>query len=43
VLFLPNRGCYLGELSDDEAARVSQRRAALEGLRSDLIKIAGLR
>jgi XTP/dITP diphosphohydrolase len=43
VLFLPNRGCYLGELSDDEAARVSQRRAALEGLRAHLIKIAGLR
>ncbi|HVA39178.1 MAG TPA: non-canonical purine NTP pyrophosphatase, partial [Candidatus Binataceae bacterium] len=43
VLFLPDRGCYLGELSDQDAARVSQRRAALEGLRADLIRIAGAR
>jgi XTP/dITP diphosphohydrolase len=43
VLFLPDRGCYLGELSDEEAARLSQRRAALEGLRADLLQIAGSR
>jgi XTP/dITP diphosphohydrolase len=40
VLMLPDRGCYLGELSDQEAARLSQRRAALEGLRADLLQIA---
>ena len=43
VLFLPDRGCYLGELSDQEAARLSQRRAALERMRAELIKIAGAR
>ena len=41
VLFLPDRGCYLGELSNEEAARISQRRTALEGLRADLLRIAG--
>lgn len=40
VLFLPDRGCYLGELSDEAAARISQRRAVLEGLRADLGQIA---
>jgi non-canonical purine NTP pyrophosphatase (RdgB/HAM1 family) len=40
VLMLPERGCYLGELSDEEAARLSQRRAALEALRTDLELIA---
>jgi XTP/dITP diphosphohydrolase len=39
----PERECYLGELSDEEAARLSQRRAALVGLRADLMQIAGLR
>lgn len=43
VLMLPERGCYLGELSDEEAARLSQRRAALEALRADLALIAGAR
>lgn len=43
VLFLPDRGCYLGELSDEDAARLSQRRTALEGLRTDLARLAGLR
>jgi len=41
VLFLPDRGCYLGELSDEDAARLSQRRASLAGLRADLVQIAG--
>jgi len=41
VLFLADRGCYLGELSDEGAARLSQRRASLKGLRADLIQIAG--
>ena len=36
LLFLPDRGCYLGELSDEETARLSQRRAVLVGLRADL-------
>jgi XTP/dITP diphosphohydrolase len=40
VIFLPDRGCYLGELSDEDAARLSQRRTALEGLRADLLQIA---
>jgi XTP/dITP diphosphohydrolase len=43
VLFLPGRGCYLAELPDEQAARLSQRRIALEGLRSDLARIAGTR
>jgi XTP/dITP diphosphohydrolase len=43
VLFLPDRGCYLGELSDEDAARLSQRRASLAGLRADLMQIAGVR
>jgi len=43
VLFLPDRGCYLGELSDEEAARLSQRRAALVALRADLLRLAGSR
>ena len=32
-----------GELSDEDAARLSQRRTALEGLRDDLMRIAGSR
>jgi XTP/dITP diphosphohydrolase len=43
VLILPDRGRYLGELSDEDAARLSQRRTALEGLRADLLQIAGRR
>jgi XTP/dITP diphosphohydrolase len=43
VLLLPDRGCYLGELSDEDAAHFSQRRVALEGLRADLLQIAGRR
>jgi XTP/dITP diphosphohydrolase len=40
VLFLPDRGCYLGELSDEDAARVSQRRIALERLSPELHRIS---
>ncbi len=43
VLFLPKQGCYLAQLPDEEAARLSQRRLALEGLRSELALIAGSR
>ncbi len=43
VLILPERGCYLGELPEEEAARLSQRRAALDGLRAELARIAGAR
>ncbi|MFZ0889775.1 MAG: hypothetical protein WA005_15110, partial [Candidatus Binataceae bacterium] len=40
VLFLPDRGCYLGELGEQEESRVSQRRIAVGKLREDLEKIA---
>ncbi|HZO81296.1 MAG TPA: non-canonical purine NTP pyrophosphatase [Candidatus Binataceae bacterium] len=43
VLVLPDRRCYLGELPEEEAARLSQRRTALEALRADLERIAGMR
>ncbi|HLX38097.1 MAG TPA: non-canonical purine NTP pyrophosphatase [Candidatus Binataceae bacterium] len=36
VLWLPERACYLGELGDDEEARISQRRLALMQLRDEL-------
>jgi XTP/dITP diphosphohydrolase len=42
VFFLPELGRYLAELDDDEAARLSQRKAALELLRADLQAIARL-
>jgi XTP/dITP diphosphohydrolase len=40
VLFLPERGCYLGELGEEEEARLSQRRRALAALADDLRRIA---
>ena len=40
VLWLPERGCYLGELGEKEEARISQRREALERLRGDLERLA---
>lgn len=43
VMFLPERGCYLAELGDEEEARISQRRIALAKLRDDLERIAGMR
>ncbi len=40
VLFLPDRGCYVAELGDEEEARISQRRAALSKLAPELRRIA---
>lgn len=40
VLFLSGRGCYLAELSEQEQARLSQRRAAVERARPYLLEIA---
>jgi XTP/dITP diphosphohydrolase len=43
VMFLPERGRYLAELGDEEEARIGQRRIALEKLRAELERIAGMR
>jgi XTP/dITP diphosphohydrolase len=40
VLFLPERRCYLGELGDEEEARISQRRKAIVALAPELRRIA---
>ena len=40
VLMIPHRGCYLAELGEAEAARLSQRRTAVDGLAADLKRIA---
>ena len=40
VLFLPERGRYLADLGEQEAARLSQRTIALGKLRDDLARIA---
>jgi XTP/dITP diphosphohydrolase len=40
VLWLPELSCYLGELSEEDEARLSQRRKALLELYRDLQKIA---
>jgi len=40
VLFLPERGCFLAELSEEEQARLSQRRTAVERARACLLEIA---
>jgi XTP/dITP diphosphohydrolase len=40
VLWLPELSCYLGELGDEEEARISQRKKALLKLREDLQVIA---
>jgi XTP/dITP diphosphohydrolase len=40
VLFLPERNCYLGELGDEEEARISQRREAIAKLADDLRRVA---
>ncbi|HTY54485.1 MAG TPA: non-canonical purine NTP pyrophosphatase [Candidatus Binataceae bacterium] len=40
VLLMPDRGCFLAELSEEEQARMSQRRIAIERARSCLAEIA---
>jgi len=40
VLWLPEMSCYLGELGEEEEARVSQRRKALLKLREHLFTVA---
>ena len=40
VLFMPERNCFVGELGDEEEAKISQRRIALAKLRGDLARIA---
>jgi XTP/dITP diphosphohydrolase len=40
VLIVPQRGCYLAELGEEEAARLSQRRLTVEALSDDLNRIA---
>lgn len=40
VLIIPQRGCYLAELNEEEAARLSQRRITVDLLADDLRKIA---
>ncbi len=43
VLWLPELACYLGELGEDEEARISQRKKALVELRADLQMVASRR
>ena len=43
VLFLPARGRYLAELSEEEAAQLSQRKIAITKLTEDLLRIAQAR
>jgi XTP/dITP diphosphohydrolase len=40
VLFMPERSCFVGELGDEEEAKISQRRIALAKLHGDLARIA---
>jgi len=40
VLWLPELSCYLGELGEDEEARLSQRKKALQRLRGELERVA---
>ena len=40
VLMIPQRGCYLAELGEEAAARLSQRRIAVDRLADDLKRIA---
>jgi XTP/dITP diphosphohydrolase len=40
VLIVPQRGCYLAELDETEAAQLSQRRSAVDLLADDLRRIA---
>ncbi len=40
VLVIPERGCYLAELSEEEAARISQRRALVDKLAPELARLS---
>ncbi len=40
VLFMPERNRFVGELGDEEEAKISQRRVALTKLHDDLARIA---
>ena len=40
ILFMPERNCFVGELGDEEEAKISQRRIALKKLHPDLERIA---
>jgi inosine/xanthosine triphosphate pyrophosphatase family protein len=37
---MPERNCFVGELGDEEEAKISQRRIALKKLHGDLARIA---
>jgi XTP/dITP diphosphohydrolase len=43
VLYLPIRGCYLGQLGEEEEARIGQRRIAIERADPYLQEIARMR
>jgi XTP/dITP diphosphohydrolase len=40
VLFMQERNCFVGELGDEEEAKISQRRISLKKLHPDLARIA---
>ena len=40
VLYLPDRGCYLAELSEGDAAQISQRRSLIEKLAVELARLS---
>lgn len=40
VVYLPDRKCYVGELGEEEEARISQRRTALAALTPELRRMA---
>jgi XTP/dITP diphosphohydrolase len=40
VLYLPDRGCYLAEFSEEEAAQISQRRSLVEKLAAEFARLS---
>ncbi|MGH7907885.1 MAG: hypothetical protein ACREP6_14775, partial [Candidatus Binataceae bacterium] len=42
VLFIPRLGRYVAEFNEEEAAQLSQRRAAVADLKPALIHLAGI-
>jgi XTP/dITP diphosphohydrolase len=40
VLYLPDRGCYLAELSEGDAAQISQRRSLIEKLAVEFARLS---